>query len=146
MPEVGGSVDENDPVWVRLNEQLRWYSTKGALAQRMYKRVKFGQIAVGAAVPVVAALSAPAGVTASIAALVVIAEGAQQLFQWHTNWLRYRGTAEALKREKYLFLANTGPYLSTDRRATLIERVESVLGNENTGWLSEHERRPETAG
>ncbi|MFX0577586.1 DUF4231 domain-containing protein [Nocardia nepalensis] len=133
-------MDENDPVWVRLNEQLRWYSTKGALAQRMYKRVKFGQIVVGATVPVVAALSAPAGLTASIAAVVVVAEGAQQLFQWHTDWLRYRSTAEALKREKYLFLANSGPYRTSDRRAVLAERVEVVLGNENTGWLSEHER------
>ncbi|MFI6170651.1 DUF4231 domain-containing protein [Nocardia sp. NPDC051052] len=138
-------MDENDPVWVRLNEQLRWYSTNGAQAQRMYKRVKFAQIAVGAAVPVVA-LSAPAGLTASIAALVVIAEGAQQLFQWHTNWLRYRGTAEALKREKYLYLTASGPYRSPDRRSILVERVEGVVGNENTGWLSEHERRPETAG
>ncbi|MGW4843157.1 DUF4231 domain-containing protein [Nocardia brasiliensis] len=135
-----GPPDEHDPVWARLEEQLRWYSTKGAFAQRMYKRVKLGQIVVGATVPVMAALSAPAALTATIAAVVVVAEGAQQLFQWHTNWLRYRATAETLKRERYLFLARGGPYRNGDRRTLLAERLESVLANETSAWTSEHER------
>jgi hypothetical protein len=31
-------------------------------------------------------------------------EATQHLCQWHTNWLAYRATSEALKREKYTFL------------------------------------------
>ncbi|WP_330252849.1 DUF4231 domain-containing protein [Nocardia sp. NBC_00565] len=136
---------ETDPVWERLTEQLQWYSSKGAAAQRTYKRVKFAQIAVGASVPVVAALSAPAAVTATIAAAVVVAEGAQQLFQWHTSWLQYRSTAESLKHEKYLYLAQSGPYRANDRRALLAERVEALTSSEHTTWMTEHQRHSEPA-
>jgi hypothetical protein len=33
-----------------------------------------------------------------------------QMNQYHSNWITYRSTAEALKREKHLFLATAGPY------------------------------------
>jgi len=48
----------------------------------------------GAVVPVVAGLSFPAAVTASISAVLVVAEGVQQLNQWRTNWTSYRAAAE----------------------------------------------------
>ena len=40
---------------------------------------------------------------------IVIIEGLQQLCQFHANWTSYR-TCEALRHEKYLFLARSGPY------------------------------------
>ncbi|MEV2221587.1 DUF4231 domain-containing protein [Nocardia vinacea] len=128
--------DEADPVWTRLTDQLRWYSARSTAAQQAYKRVKIGQIVVGAAVPVVAALAAPPAVTAILAAVVVVAEGAQQLFQWHTNWFLYRSTAESLKHEKFLYLASAGPYGESDRRAVLAERVEGLVSQENTQWTT----------
>ncbi|MFD6104592.1 DUF4231 domain-containing protein, partial [Nocardia salmonicida] len=91
--------DERAVAWERLAGQLTWYSANAARAQTAYKRIKLGQIVVGALVPV-AALAAPPVFTALIAAAVVAAEGALQLFQWQANWIRYRATAEALKREK----------------------------------------------
>ncbi len=126
--------EQIDPIWERLIDQLNWYSAKGTTAQRAYKRVKLGQIVIGAVVPVVA-LSAPAVVTAILAAVVVVAEGAQQLFQWQTNWVSYRATAEALKHEQFLYLAEAGPYRNADRRAVLAERIESLVSRENVGWI-----------
>lgn len=108
----------------------------------MYKLVKLGQIVVGAAVPV-AALAAPAVLTAIIAASIVVAEGAQQLYQWQSNWLRYRLTAEALKREKHLYLTHSGPYRSGNRRTLLAERVEAIVAAENTDWAAEFEQPEE---
>ncbi|MBF6318641.1 DUF4231 domain-containing protein [Nocardia cyriacigeorgica] len=136
---------EDDPVWARLTDQIRWYSSKSSEAQRAYRRVKFGQIVVGSTVPVLAGLSAPAAVTAAVAVTVVVAEGAQQLFQWHTNWMLYRSTAEALKREKFLFLAGAGPYTGTDARATLAARVETLVSATNNTWAAEHERQSTSA-
>lgn len=100
---------EGGPAWDRLEDQLDWYDRKSIAAQQAYKRVKLSQLVIGAAVPVVAALRVPAAVTATLAAVVVVAEGAQQLYQWQTNWILYRSTAEALKHEKYLYLAAAGP-------------------------------------
>ncbi|MGH3787708.1 MAG: DUF4231 domain-containing protein [Pseudonocardiaceae bacterium] len=103
-------------------------------AQKAYKRVKLGQLVVGAAVPVFAGLQAAAAVTATLAALVVVAEGVQQLYQWQTNWLLYRSTAEALKHEKYLYLAAAGPYSTDDRHRVLAERLEGLVSQEHAKW------------
>ncbi len=126
--------DGADPTWDRLEDQLAWYDRKGVVAQQAYKRIKLGQLVVGATVPVVAALQAPAAVTAVLAAVVVIAKGAQQLYQWQTNWVLYRATAEALKHEKFLYLAAAGPYGTDDRRRVLAERLEGLVSQEHARW------------
>lgn len=122
------------PAWHLLEDQLAWYDRKSVVAQRAYKRVKLGQLVVGATVPVVAGLQVPAAVTATLAAIVVIAEGAQQLYQWQTNWVLYRSTAEALKHEKYLYLAAAGPYSTDDRPRVLAERLEGLISQEHARW------------
>lgn len=131
---MGSGVGE--VAWERLTDQLDWYDAKSATAQQLYKRVKLVQLVVAATVPVVAAFQFPAGVTAALAALVVIGEGIQQLFQWQTNWLSYRSTAEALKHEKYLFLGSVDPYSGQDRATVLLERVEDIVSQEHRRWTS----------
>ncbi|WP_327096569.1 DUF4231 domain-containing protein [Nocardia vinacea] len=125
-------------MWQRLTDQIAWYSTRSRSAQRAYKLVKLAQVVIGATVPVIAALQAPAAVTASVAAVVVAAEGVQQLFQWHENWLNYRSTAEALKHERLMYLAESGPYTRPNRRKILVQRIESIAAQENTEWKSVH--------
>jgi hypothetical protein len=122
----------------RLEDQLTWYDTKAGRSQQAYKRLKIVQLVVGATVPVVAALSLPAAVTATLAAIVVLAEGIQQLNQWQTNWVLYRSTAEALQREKFLYYAEAGPYRSPDRDRRLAERVDDVLSRETVKWFESH--------
>ncbi len=134
------------PAWDRLEEQLRWYDDKSMAAQRAYKRVKLAQLTVGAAVPVVALASVPAILTASLAAVVVVLEGIQQLQQWQTNWVLYRSTAEALKHERFLYLAAAGPYADADRERVLAERVEGLVSQEHAKWTESRERRPPDSG
>lgn len=85
---------EVSPTWARLEDQLDWYDRKSVAAQRAYKRVKLSQLIIGAAVPVFAGLQLSAALTATLAAYVVVAEGAQQLYQWQTHWVLYRATAD----------------------------------------------------
>ncbi|MGH3701193.1 MAG: DUF4231 domain-containing protein [Pseudonocardiaceae bacterium] len=126
--------DASGPAWERLEDQLGWYDRKSMAAQKAYNRVKLGQLIVGATVPVVAALQAAAAVTATLAAFVVVAEGAQQLYQWQTKWVLYRSTAESLKHEKYLYLAGAGPYSTADRHRVLAERLEGLISQEHAKW------------
>ncbi len=133
------------PAWDRLEDQLGWYDRKSVAAQQAYKRVKLSQLIVGAAVPVVAALEVSAAVTATLAAYVVIAEGAQQLYQWQTNWVQYRSTAEALKHEKYLYLANAGPYSTDDRHRVLAERLEGLVSQEHAKWTEARQQDGRTS-
>lgn len=80
-----------------------------------------------------AAIGLSGAVMGALGAAVVILEGLQQLFQWNTTWMLYRSTAEALKRERYLYLAH-GPYGNTSPGPLLAERVEAILAQENATW------------
>lgn len=142
QPATGG---QDGPAWARLEDQLSWYDHKSSAAQQAYKRVKLGQLVVGAAVPVVAALQVSAAVTATLAAIVVVAEGAQQLYQWQTSWVLYRATAEALKHEKYLYLSAAGPYSANDRQRVLAERLEGLISQEHAKWTEARQKDSQTA-
>ncbi len=128
------------PTWDRLEDQLGWYDRKSVAAQQAYKRVKLSQLIVGAAVPVFAGLEVSAALTATLAAFVVVAEGAQQLYQWQTTWVLYRATAEALKHEKYLYLAAAGPYDTDDRQRVLAERLEGLVSQEHAKWTKARQK------
>ncbi len=146
--QLSRSAEENDgadPTWDRLEDQLTWYDHKSVVAQQAYKRIKLAQLVVGATVPVVAALQFPAAVTAVLAAVVVVAEGAQQLYQWQTNWVLYRATAEALKHEKFLYLAAAGPYGTDDRHRVLAERLEGLVSQEHARWTEARQDARESA-
>jgi hypothetical protein len=134
------------PAWDRLEDQLGWYDRKSLAAQRGYKRLKSAELVVAAVVPVLAALSAPAAITASLAAVVVVAEGVIQLNQWQTTWVLYRATAEALKHEKYLYLAEAGPYSGADRDRVLAERVEGLVSQEHAKWTEARSQEGESRG
>jgi hypothetical protein len=69
--------------------------------------------------------------------LITIFEGTLQLNQFHENWIEYRSTCEALRHEKYMFLAEAGPYANAEKiRALLAERVESLVSQEHSKWAS----------
>lgn len=126
----------DDPTWDRLEQQLSWFSRKSAENQRHYKWLKLLEIAIAAALPVVAAVHSPVWVTGSLAAVIVVLEGAQHLYQFQEHWITYRSTAEALKHEQYLYLAGAGPYAGNDRHRQLVERLEGLLSQENTKWAA----------
>jgi Protein of unknown function (DUF4231) len=130
----------------RLEDQLAWYEQKAKHHSRWFQSLKVGQLVVAAAIPAVAAAGASAGVAGALGAVVVVMEGLQQLFQFQQNWIAYRGTAEALKREKFLYLASAGPYSGPDGRDRLLaERVESLVSQEHAAW-AEVQRTSTEAG
>jgi hypothetical protein len=135
------------PAWQRLDEQISWYDRRSATAKRWYLRLKVTQIVIAAAIPVAAAADAPSIVPAVLGALIVVFEGIQQLFQFHSNWTTYRSTCEALKHEKYLYSAGAGPYAEApDRDARLAERVEGLVSQEHAAWTSTQQDAGRDAG
>jgi Protein of unknown function (DUF4231) len=112
---------------------------------RSYKRIKISEIASAAVIPFLAASSIPHAVFATgiLGVLVTLFEGTLQLNQFHENWIRYRSTCEALKHEKYIFLANAAPYSNAEKpRALLAERVESLVSQEHAKWASVQQQAP----
>jgi hypothetical protein len=129
-----------DPTWRRLEEAIDWYDHRAAENQRLYKWLKLLEIAVAAALPVVAGVGAAVWVIGSLAALVVVLEGAQHLFQFQEHWITYRATAESLKHEHYLYLARAGPYGGEDRRSKLATRTEVLISQEHAKWVTGQQR------
>src|SRR3954464_15259294 len=138
--------DAGGPAWDRLVDQLDWYDRKSSDAQRAFKRVKVTELVIAAAIPVMAGTRASQIITAPLGGAVVLLhaaalggagvllEAVQQLYQWQTNWVQYRSTAEALKHEKFLYLAVAGPYATGDRRRLLAERLEGLISQEHAKW------------
>jgi hypothetical protein len=126
------------PSWQRLEEQIAWYSRGARRNKRHYMRIKVVQIVSAAAIPVLAATGLPTWISGGLGALIVVLESVQQLFQFHSNWTHYRSTAESLKHEKYLYLAQAGSYAGAPRAdALLAERIESRVSQEHSAWASE---------
>jgi hypothetical protein len=124
--------------WQRLEEQITWYSRGARRNKRWYLRIKVVQIVSAAVIPVLAATSLPTWVAGALGALIVVLESIQQLFQFHSNWTHYRSTSEALKHEKFLYLAHAGAYATcANPEALLAERIENRVSQEHASWASE---------
>ena len=136
---------EPAPAWQRLEDQIAWYDSKSRFNQLMFKALKVAQIVVAALIPVLAAADARHWVLGGLGAVVLVLEGIQQLFQYQQNWVSYRSTCEALKHQKYLYLAGAGPYTNAERPdALLSERVEGLVSQEHAKWTAAQEELRKT--
>lgn len=130
------------PTWERLEDQIGWYDRKSRQAQQWYKQLKLLELAVAASLPVLVGVGALVWLPAGLSALIVILEGVQHLYQHQEHWITYRSTCEALRHERFLYLAHAGPYTSAqDRRALLAERIEGLVSQEHARWASSHQQQ-----
>jgi len=124
----------------RLNQQIDWYDDKSIKHQRIYKCWKIAQIILSATIPFAAGyidsikvLSVVVGV---MGVIVTSIEGILTMGKYHENWIEYRRICETLKHEKYMFLTGTGVYKNEASFPNLVERVESVISQENVNWAA----------
>jgi hypothetical protein len=144
-PEVARAATREDATLQRLDDQIGWYDAKSGQNQRRFKFLKGLQLVAAAAIPVAATLGAHPAVAATLGAAIVVVEGVQQLNQYQQNWTLYRSNAEALKHEKFLFLARAGPYADlSDGRAVLADRIEGLISQEHAKWVSARQDKRET--
>jgi hypothetical protein len=123
----------------RLAENLEWYSARSNRNKTWFQTLKVVTILSAALIPVLSTSGIPHGsqVSAGLGVLIAVIESLQQLKQYHDNWINYRATEEALKHERYLYLARAGPYRGVDGPQTLLaERVEAIVSQEEKGWVS----------
>ena len=130
------------PAWVRLNDQLEWYDHKSGVNQKRYKQIQAAQIILATSIPVFSLIGDYWGrlIMAILGASVAILAGFQQLGNYNDLWTTYRATAEQLRHEKFLFLAQSGPYRTVQGKEALrllAERVEERVSTEHAKWVSE---------
>lgn len=133
-------------VLARARGQYDWYDQHAIRARLMYWGIKIVQLVLAASVPVAAGVAAPIGLTGSLGALIVVLEGIQQLFQFHSNWIRYRVTAAALSREINLYTARIADYSAGEPTALLALRTEDISSGEATTWAKAAQSPPASTG
>lgn len=148
-----GTEPQNEITLARLDEEIIWYGKRKRRNRNLYAGIKALQITAAAFVPVLTSTeygrTSLSWLIATLGAMVVVAEGFQQLGQFHQNWLRYGQACEALKREKYLFLAHAGDYSDSAVPVQLLaERLEDLLSQERGLWITEQRSsvRPSSQG
>ena len=126
----------------RLNNQINWYDQKSKTEKKWYYILKTIQIFLSGAIPVMAGNILKFNflllVISSFSALATLLEGVLSLCKFYEKWIQYRTIAEALKREKYMYLYSAGIYDSSniDKLKTLVERCESLISSENINWAN----------
>ena len=78
-------------------------------------------------------------VAGALGGVVLVLEGIQHLNQYQQNWAAYRSTAEALKHEKYLYVARAAHYAVPHAHRLLAERIEGLVSQEHAKWVSARE-------
>lgn len=133
----------------RVDHQLNWMKIESARCKRKYVRLKAAEIIAAATIPFFAGYSKLDDVfpliVSLLGVLIIILSGLQQLNRYYESWIRYRGTAETLKKEKFLFLSGTSPYDDTDEKIVFnkfVANIEAVLGSESAKWQADFSKQP----
>lgn len=136
--ELSEAIGEREYFAKRLDDQIDWYEAKSAACQAAYKRLRLTEIVAAASIPLLAGFSQQFGflnmIVAVMGLIVAVVAGILGLYRFQENWNEYRATSEALKQEKYLYLARAGPYDGGQPFERLVQRVEALLSRETTGW------------
>ncbi len=79
-----------------------------------------------------------------LSASIVVVTAIAAHFQFNENWLAYRATWDALQREPHLRDARIGEYAdAADRNSLFVQRVEAMVSEQGSEWLSRHRRLQE---
>jgi hypothetical protein len=136
-----------------LDGQLDWYDRRATWSRFWFWWLKVPEMVVAATIPFLAgfgqALLGSGGtyLIGGLGVVVIVLEGIQQLGQFQRNWITYRSTGEALRWEKYLYLAKAGPYATAERPdALVVERIVSLVSREHGEWRTTREDAMKTGG
>jgi uncharacterized protein DUF4231 len=123
----------------RLEGQIAWYDKKSNLNKWLHVGTRGVEIVCAAIIPFLAGFTNDqvpqiAYAIGALGILVACAAGFSSLMKYQENWIKYRTTAESLKKEKFLFQTKVEPYDSDKPLPVFVQRVETLVSQENTNW------------
>lgn len=134
-------MENQNPAIERFNVLAKWYDDHSRQSQYCYKGLKLIVIFAAALIPFLARDQIYHVWSGALGVLIVMIESIQGLFQFHSNWIRYRATWEMLRHENHLYLAKAGPYAGNmDADKVFAERIEAVVSSEYSGWIEIEEK------
>jgi hypothetical protein len=132
-------VNADEYLEARLDAEIEWYDRKSANNKLANTVCRVVEITCAALIPLLAGYTKQGPpylsiATGALGVAVAIAAGISALLKFQEQWIKYRTTAESLKKEKYLFLTKVEPYNTDDPLPMLVQRVETLVSQENTNW------------
>src|SRR5262249_24641741 len=122
----------------RIEDQIRWYGDRSPSNQRSYRRLRTSEILRGGSIPLLAGYVGEVPslrvVVGAAGVLLAVIAGVFSLYRFHENWVAYRNTGEALKREKFLYLTGAPPYTEPNAFGQFVARCEALMGSEQEKW------------
>jgi Protein of unknown function (DUF4231) len=120
----------------RVEDQIKWYDKKSVSNKQGYFILKVLEIIFASAIPIISLFNNEWAriVIAILGALISVIASVLALYKPNDKWKQYRNTAEALKNEKYIYLAKTGYYLTDEPFKVLVEKIEFIVSKENSNW------------
>jgi hypothetical protein len=153
-PRLFHTLEPQDYIRARINDQLRFYDKKAARYKSLYLSMRAATVIGGAIVPVLVNLNfAPVSVnvagftltinmikvlTTLISLMVVLFVSLESVYHFKEQWRNYRSTAELMKKEYFLYVSGHGRYASkTDAEAyrLFVEQIETAIDVENASTL-----------
>lgn len=124
----------------RYEDQLEWYENKAKKNKQIYMSLQFILIVFSIVVPIFIVINyilttstVLQWITIVMSIVVAILVSSLKTFNFQENWVRYRTTAENLKKELIFFRAETGPYINAqDNKNLFVQRVESFISQRHT--------------
>jgi hypothetical protein len=135
------SDDERIYFETRVDDQINWYDNKSLEHQDKFKSMKMIIIVSSASIPFLVTLKIENfGIKIVVGLLgiaITVMESLINMNKHSENWIEYRSICETLKHEKFMYLYKTGVYRDdTNRFEYFVERVESIISQENINWAS----------
>ncbi|HEX4223719.1 MAG TPA: DUF4231 domain-containing protein [Pseudonocardiaceae bacterium] len=125
-----------DPALTTALRELHWYQHSAARARIANQASEVLLLALSAATTVAAAISAPAWLTATLAAAALVTTGMRKSFDWHESWISWRATWGELRSmiNQYRLL----PEVQRDEQArrTLMAQVDEIVNAETGRWAA----------
>lgn len=144
-------MDEQTYLAERVDDQMNWYDRKSSWNQKRYKGLRFVATGLSLIIPFATGflsddrdwLKYAIGVSAIGIATI---EYILSMNNYHENWVEYRATQEALKREKILYQTKAGRYKNAETPfQDFVVRCETIMAGEHEGWkqyVSEEAKEP----
>lgn len=125
----------------RYEGQRDWYSKKANSYKKITHVVSVAVVVMSVILPVATSVL-PSGweyrwFPVALSLGIGLATGISGVYRWRELWISYRATEEALKREYSFYYVRAHGYADTDDPVAMFaDRIEEILSDEHTKWVS----------
>jgi hypothetical protein len=125
-----------DPALAIALRELGWYERSANRARIANRTSEILLLVLSAATTVAAALSAPAWLTASLAAAALVVTGVRKSADWHENWVSFRARWSELRTFVNQYRLLPDAERDDEAKRQLLVRVDEIVRSDTGDWAA----------